>query len=105
MWRTLNRHSNRSSRSILRPLPDAELLVLTGPAPLSSSSRRTCHLALIKRIGGLHDAKSYLERALSDLKEAESDTAVCGDRQQAVEHVNAALNSVNAGIEAYQDGK
>jgi len=57
------------------------------------------------KIGGLHDAKAYLERALSDLKEAESDRAVRGDRQQAVADVSAALNSVNAGIAAYQDAK
>jgi len=58
-----------------------------------------------KKIGGLHDAKAYLERALSDLKEAKSDTAVRGNRQQAVADVNAALNSVNAGIATYQDAK
>ena len=58
-----------------------------------------------KNIGGLHDARDYLNRALNDLKEAESDTSVLGDRAKAVADVNEALNSVNAGILAYQEEK
>jgi len=41
----INRYSNRSSRSTFRPLPEAELLVFTGPGPFPSSSRRTRDLA------------------------------------------------------------
>ena len=52
-------------------------------------------------MGGLHDARAYLQKALADCSEAESDQAAQGQRHREVELIQAALVQVNQAIDDY----
>lgn len=57
--------------------------------------------------GGLHDARQYLQKALSDVEQADSngETAVANDRHRIDELLQAALYNVNQSLNDYDKHK
>jgi hypothetical protein len=54
-----------------------------------------------KSIGGLHDAKAYLQKALADCSEAESDKAVADQRHREIILLQAAMGQVDQAIDDF----
>ncbi len=55
--------------------------------------------------GKLHDALAFLKKAHADIDEAESDTALLGERKRALQEVDAAIFEVNAAITDFNEHK